>query len=301
MRASRQVLTRCVAQSSHGNNTAARWAKRSHLRTYCDAKRGLEERRHSVAEVEKQAAERAEVEAQAAAAEVSAENYSSDTWPDGTPKRYRGREAWKNWIEFNSPYTSQADELNRLRHYFFHVDSRGRLWRKELHRLDEHDGEMRDPRTLDYFFGHMQPNATGLHQERFPFLSRRAHEHYFTSCAVSPIVFNDLREGELRLLCPDGDLAPSVTTTFEPASLRLTCDGQLFHPCATKAVDEVGARPPRALELMALLESSTAQQLLECCELREAADGTEEVVLRWGGKDVALRRWEMSTMSTNAH
>ena len=52
---------------------------------------------------------------------------------------------------------------------------------------------------------------------------------------------------------------------------------------------------------MALLESSTAQQLLECCELREAADGTEEVMLRWGGKDVALRRWEMSTTSTSAH
>eukprot|EP00966_Prymnesium_polylepis_P303582 7012935-Prymnesium_polylepis.1 len=75
----------------------------------------------------------AEVEEQAAAAEVSAAEFSADRWPDGTPKRYRGREAWKNWIDFESQHTGQTDELNRMRHYFFHVDARGRLWRKELH------------------------------------------------------------------------------------------------------------------------------------------------------------------------
>ena len=103
------------------------------------------------------------------------------------------------------------------------------------------------------------------------------------------MVFNDLRDGELRLLCPDGELAPSLTTPFEPASLRLSSEGRLFHPLVTKGVEEVGARP-RAVRLMALLESSTAQQLLECCEEGEAADGT--IVLRWQGEDVVLRSWD---------
>ena len=35
-------------------------------------------------------------------------------------------------------------------------------------------------------------------------VSRRMHEHYFTRCTDAPIVFNDLRDGELRHLCPGG-------------------------------------------------------------------------------------------------
>ena len=240
------------------------------------------------------ASEAAEVAEQAAAAECSASEFVADLWPDGTPKRFRGREAWKNWIDYDSPFKSQTDELNRMRHYFFHVDDRGRLWRKELHRLEEHDGEVRDSRTLDYFFGHMQVNTTGKYQNLFPFLSRRAHEHYFTSCSAAPVIFNDLREGELRLMCPDGELASSVTTLFEPNLLRLGSEGRLYHPCVTSAIDEVGARPLR-VELMAMLESSTAQQVLECCEEQEAADGSSSVLLRWRGEGIVLHPWDPGT------
>ena len=137
----------------------------------------------------------------AAAAEVSRAEYESDVWPDGTPKRWRGRDAWKNYIDFDSPHRTQSDELNRQRIYFFHIDARGRLWRKELHKPDGHDGQMRDPRMLDFFFGHMQRNTTGMHEDRYPYLSRRAHERYFASCDEAPIVFNDLRDGERRSCC----------------------------------------------------------------------------------------------------
>ena len=41
-------------------------------------------------------------------------------------------EAWKNWINWDSAYTEQTDELNRRRHFFYHVDNRGRLFRREL-------------------------------------------------------------------------------------------------------------------------------------------------------------------------
>lgn len=220
---------------------------------------------------------------------------SADYWPDGTPKKFKGRDAWKNWIDFDSPYRSQTDELNRQRHYFWHVDGRGRLWRKELHRLDSHEGQMKDSRTLDFFFGHMQRNVTGLHAEVFPYISFRMHEHYFTSCTDAPVVFNDVRDGELRHICPDGGVARSISTRLFPSELRLTDEGKLYHPVVTKAVDEPTG-PPRRESLMALVESTTAQLLLEHCEERDGradADSSRpELVLRWDGVDTVLQWWD---------
>ena len=233
--------------------------------------------------------DQAALAAAAADAEVDIRAFSAESWPDGTPKKFRGREAWKNWIDFDSPHTEQSDLLNRQRHYFFHVDERGRLWRKELHALEEHQGQLREPRILDFFFGHLQRNRTGAHEDRFPYVSFRAHEHYFTSCAEMPIVFNDLRDGELRHLCPDGELAASVSTRFDPSAARLTEDGKLVHPVITKAVEAVGGRP-RSETLLALIESSTAQILLEHhAEEREGPDGDIAIVLRWCGVETVLR------------
>ena len=104
-----------------------------------------------------------------------------------------------------------------------------------------------------------------------------------------PIVFNDLRDGELRHLCPDGELAASVSTRFDPSAARLTEDGKLVHPVITKAVEAVGGRP-RSETLLALIESSTAQILLEHhAEEREGPDGDIAIVLRWCGVETVLR------------
>lgn len=225
------------------------------------------------------------------AAEVSHAAYYSDTWPDGTPKKYRGGDAWKNFIDFDSPHTTESDILNRQRHYFFHMDSRGRLWRKELHRLESHEGQLRDPKILNFFFGHMQRNTTGHYASglpHFPFVSFRAHEHYYTSCAEAPIVFNDLRDGDLLHHCPGGEIAHSITTRFDPTSLRMTADGKLLHPVVTKAVDAVGGRP-RTETLLALIESSTAHTIFEHCEERG-----EAVILKWRGEEMELKAVEWS-------
>jgi len=41
---------------------------------------------------------------------------------------------------------------------------------------------------------------------------------------------------------------------------------------------------------MGLVESTTAQQLLESCEVRERPGGDEVLVLRWEGDDFQLPR-----------
>jgi len=53
------------------------------------------------------------------------------------------------------------------------------------------------------------------------------HEHYFTRCTDAPIVFNDLRNGELRHLCPGGEIARSVSTRLAPSRLVVTAEGEL--------------------------------------------------------------------------
>ena len=113
-------------------------------------------------------------------------------WPDGTPKKFQGKESWKNWIDWDSPFNELTDELNRKRHFFWKVDSKGRLWRLELDRPGQTFGQMKDSGILDYFFSHLELNATGEY-EQYPFLSRRRHEMYFVCCDESPVVFNDLR------------------------------------------------------------------------------------------------------------
>ena len=81
--------------------------------------------------------------------------------------------------------------------------------------------------------------------------------------------------------------ARSVSTCFDPRLLHLNEEGKLFHPVVTKAVDAPGGAPRRET-LMALLESSTAHQVLERCEERASAGGTTELVLRWCGVETVL-------------
>ena len=65
-------------------------------------------------------------------------------WPDGTPKKFSGKEAWKNWINFDSEFRELTDELNRARHFFFEVDAKGRLHRLELDQPGQRFGHIRD-------------------------------------------------------------------------------------------------------------------------------------------------------------
>jgi hypothetical protein len=199
-------------------------------------------------------------------------------WPDGTPKRFTGKDHWKNFINYESKHKSQSDELNRARHYFFSVDSKGRLWRKELHDPEKRYGQIRDSRVLDFFFGHMQRNNTSLYVDTFPYISFRMHEHYFTQCEVSPIVFNDLTDNKLLVICPDGNAAKSVTTQFSPDELRVGNEGYLYHPVKTKAISKEGEYYSEVI--YALLDVPTAQPILERMEPLENGS----FLLNWEGK-----------------
>jgi hypothetical protein len=129
-------------------------------------------------------------------------------------RKWTGTEEWKNWIDFDSPHQEQTDNLNRLRHFFWHVNEKGELFRKELG--DERLlGQMKDDRIVDYFFEHMEHNTTGLYVPEYPFLSRRLHELYFVSCRIAPIVFFDLREGQLRF-------GANLRTKFDPTALQVS-------------------------------------------------------------------------------
>ncbi|CAE8681232.1 unnamed protein product, partial [Polarella glacialis] len=242
-------------------------------------------------------------------------------WPDGTPKKFRGKENWKNWINWESPFRDETDELNRQRHFFWEVDEKGALWRLELDQPGKRFGQMRFPKVLDDFFGHLQRNDSGVFQEAFPFVSLRTHEHYFLRWAAggpsresveAPIVFNDLRDGELRSVTA-GEIASSITTRFDPAALRLTADGRLLHPVWTTARSGKTEQGPEArgrqrVCFFAALDASTAQTVLE--EFCRESDGNSEgdcdtapslgqprksgFVLCWEGSETALLLLEVS-------
>ena len=47
-------------------------------------------------------------------------------WPDGTPKKFQDpKEEWRNWINYDSSFREQTDELNRERIFFWEVDEKG--------------------------------------------------------------------------------------------------------------------------------------------------------------------------------
>ncbi|CAE7348420.1 C8orf82, partial [Symbiodinium sp. CCMP2456] len=168
--------------------------------------------------------------------------FSETHWPDGTPKRFRGKDSWKNWINWDAPFRDPSDELNRQRRFFWEVDEKGALWRLELDRPNERFGQMRHAKVVDDFFRHLQRNRTGHFEDDFPFVSLKTHESYYARWAATrqrapteaPFVFNDLQQDHLvHIIAGSGSLAQSLTTPLEPSSLRLSRDGRLLHPVST--------------------------------------------------------------------
>jgi hypothetical protein len=80
---------------------------------------------------------------------------------DRTVQKFTGRDAWKNWVDWDSPHTEQTDELNRRRHFFYHVDSKGRLLRRELGADPPRwpQGQIRDSGFLEYVASHASISA----------------------------------------------------------------------------------------------------------------------------------------------
>ncbi|CAE7442613.1 unnamed protein product [Symbiodinium natans] len=206
---------------------------------------------------------------------------SETHWPDGTPKRFRGKDAWKNWINWDAPFQGLSDELNRQRRFFWEVDEKGALWRLEIDQPGQRFGQMRHAKVVDDFFAHLQQNRTGHFEDEFPFVSLKTHESYYVRWAVArrrlrreaPVVFNDLQEDQLVHLVAGSGLVPSLTTPFEASALRLSSDGRLLHPVTTlrRVEESAGGSVTRVREsYLASLDVVTSQRLLDCCE--EAPD-----------------------------
>ena len=103
-----------------------------------------------------------------------------------------------------------------VREYFYDVDLSGRLL---------HDGtELCDPRFLDFFFKRLRENDTGRFPE-FGFLSPCAGELNFVRAEDRPIVFHRLRDNQLIY-------AAGLEQLFEPAELRVSAKGRLYHPAS---------------------------------------------------------------------
>eukprot|EP00123_Amoebidium_parasiticum_P010425 comp20095_c0_seq1/m.24764 comp20095_c0_seq1/g.24764 ORF comp20095_c0_seq1/g.24764 comp20095_c0_seq1/m.24764 type:complete len:230 (-) comp20095_c0_seq1:60-749(-) len=197
-----------------------------------------------------------------------AKKTNDDSW-----KKWKGADEWKNWVDWESKYRSQSDELNRKRHYFWYLDAKGRLLRRELHEPERTFGQMREAKILDYFFTHLERNRTGEYLPAYPYLSVRMHEHYFLACEAGPIVFTDLRHGRLHY-------AASLSVPLSLESLRLDTQGRLFHEVTTKAMSQAGDKVP----LLGYIESTTAQPLLEAITVTEGGS----YVLSYEGREVVL-------------
>jgi len=131
--------------------------------------------------------------------------------------------SWQKWINFNSPFHAESDQLNRLRHYFWHVDSRGRLYRRHLAHSSGFNGQLTHPRVVNQILSQVQYNsAVASYNPYYPYLSLRAHEHYFISCQErTPIVFRDLVITKPPLY--DGSAVPSSSGSGPEFGTGLEC------------------------------------------------------------------------------
>jgi len=134
---------------------------------------------------------------------------------------------WQKWINYDSPYKAPDDELNRMRHYFYYVNNKGRLFRARIDKEDFLEGEIRDDRFKDRFFSQLRRNADFVdYLPSYSFLSINLYDHYFCRFAVSPVVFTDMNPEQEQLRFGATLLAP-----FTPGNMKY-CEssGALFHP-----------------------------------------------------------------------
>ncbi len=99
------------------------------------------------------------------------------------------------------------------REYFYTIDTRGNLI---------HDGAIiDDPVFLDFFFKRVRANDSGLHPD-YKFYAPCGPEWNFIACADTPLVFQQLIDGQLKY-------APNYSVKFQPEHLAFAENGVLYH------------------------------------------------------------------------
>lgn len=193
----------------------------------------------------------------------------------GTQKRWV--HFYPNPINFESEYQGANDKLNRLRHYFWVVDNRGRLWRRELNPKAPLQGEMRQPDFKDKFFQKLHINNMKDVYPDFPYLSIRGKELNFVTCGHSPIVFHDLT--------PEGDLvyANSLKIRFDPEAVVVDESGPIYH--------RVILEGPKPVAILGLIERSVAFNISQHIQPDEDSSNGG-FILTWNGARHRIQKLE---------
>eukprot|EP01134_Creolimax_fragrantissima_P002106 CFRG2106T1 len=215
---------------------------------------------------------------------------------------------WQKWINYESPYHSQSDELNRARHFFWHIDGKGRLLRRELSQppVDEGDvtGDGKSPvshfgilthsNTVDRFFDNLRRNVTGRYRPPYKYVSHMGHERYFATCNLAPIVFKNLSQ-EYKETRPQFEESPwsltyasTLQIDFDRTKLRMSPNGFLYHPVVNKAIQRAKEKGEEGQDpLWGVFASDIAQIVLDHCTYDE--DGVR-MRLQWpdGGSTTIL-------------
>lgn len=102
------------------------------------------------------------------------------------------------WIASNTRFTSKSDERNRKREYYYSVDESGRIWRRDPDDASARHGEVRSPSIRDTIFSRLRFATESDEGEKgYSYVARVGREKYFVVALDSPVVFWDLREGEM--------------------------------------------------------------------------------------------------------
>eukprot|EP01063_Lacrimia_lanifica_P009764 TRINITY_DN16644_c0_g1_i1.p1 TRINITY_DN16644_c0_g1~~TRINITY_DN16644_c0_g1_i1.p1 ORF type:complete len:207 (+),score=61.71 TRINITY_DN16644_c0_g1_i1:315-935(+) len=123
------------------------------------------------------------------------------------------------------------------REYFFYLNDHGNLY----HLLDRAAFEaggrgipvgpahLRDEKFLDFFFAMLRPNATGVHEAAFPYVSLCRGERNYLRPSDRPYVFKEI-------VTDAGNNATHLVyggaarVDFDPTALCLCDEGRIYHP-----------------------------------------------------------------------
>jgi len=171
-----------------------------------------------------------------------------------------------------------SDKLNRLRHFHYFVDSKGRIWRIEIDKPGKLFGVLKEDQYRDTFFKYLKKNTTGLYLPDFPYLSTRGKELYFVTTSNSPIVFTQLQNEHLHF-------AATLKIPFNPTLLHMK-DDYLYHPIQIPYSPREGDERELST-IWGLLEKNLSYTLYSTLEEKENV-----FYLRWKGKEYPVKRLE---------
>eukprot|EP01059_Diplonema_ambulator_P016193 TRINITY_DN2753_c0_g4_i1.p1 TRINITY_DN2753_c0_g4~~TRINITY_DN2753_c0_g4_i1.p1 ORF type:complete len:182 (+),score=26.91 TRINITY_DN2753_c0_g4_i1:163-708(+) len=125
--------------------------------------------------------------------------------------------------------------LEEVREYFYYVNDHGNLY--HLIRKEDAWGprgpprgpaHLRDGKFLNFFFGLLKENTTGLHEQEFPWVSRCKGERNFLRSSDRPIVYTSLEYIDEKPYLTYG--GGGLKVLFDPTKLAVCSLGRIYYP-----------------------------------------------------------------------